>query len=1042
MSQQQKEIPINQPQDIVGGGISREVFKQIQARETLISQQNKSKEHLLFFNSNGAWARMVSSVNTISEVDSRDLAVGSLTVEQVKGSKNLAYNNVLMGGTLKQGTSNNPTSLGGGVSEMTHSPIQIDEQGFVQPGDIKNNAYHKYESLGFRPTPGLTSVAVKSKGTYGTLREAEVEFKVWSLEDLEVMQALYLRPGYSILLEWGHSLQLDSSSLPGNLSVREQITTYKRFLEDDIRDPMATFEKDLLQLTQQADYNYDAFVGYVSNFNWSLNQDGGYDCMVKIIAKGSIIESIAATFDTSTVYPAEQLKPLKEGKGKDERKSIYHKLFSEMKRNILYGAGARIYKRDNLNQKKNTYNSGEHFTKTLNNFMYLRLSNIEKEGTGFFDDDDLNEFWLPLHAVLDVFNNYIALVDNTKDPGKGTNSPGRKLVQFYTGWQDTNTEGAYEKKNKYLTSDQHFSINPLVCVLPKKPKLIKLLNSKGDVVRWPNGEDSYKLGVIWKDKFHEFIEQGFTTKLLRGDENDILNIFISANYIQTELDTIIKTAEDSDQNGNNNIVDFIKTLLKSMNDAMGGINDLDLVYDEPTDLFYILDRKVTPTQIDTIPSLSLSGTKSVISDVNITSQISSNIASMVSIAAQGTEGNSRDNVAPLLKWNRGLLDRHIRHKAQSTSDDQAKVTQTEDRSNPEDTQLEKWIEDYYEYWQELNGASFWDNGDFKEELVGALSNYHKIFCQKYVVEAYYKDPSDPKPPPGVIPVELSFSTMGIGGLKIGQAFRIEPGLLPQNYNQNFGYIITGLSHTIQDSKWTTDIKTQFYNLQKPSNVEIENYKKKNPITSKYALGTDSGGTPSNISNIETAPENAIDPAPVINPNKIGTLSPINSPVYRRTGIDLRNSSKSDVLKLFNEGRLIQIGNANFEPNYFALYTSTAKLLDGKYYLEASAGRAAMGWISELKRKGINFIISSAIRYGANTGKGPHGYGIALDFGNLSYLVDNSTDISTNRNARIQYPIYRQIAEIGANYGWYNPWRLSNNAGTMDELWHFEYWGQP
>ena len=35
--------------------------------------------------------------------------------------------------------------------------------------------------------------------------------------------------------------------------------------------------------------------------------------------------------------------------------------------------------------------------------------------------------------------------------------------------------------------------------------------------------------------------------------------------------------------------------------------------------------------------------------------------------------------------------------------------------------------------------------------------------------------------------------------------------------------------------------------------------------------------------------------------------------------------------------------------------------------------------------------------------------------------------------------YKKIAEIGVKYGWYNPWRLSDNAGT-DEIWHFEYWG--
>ncbi len=68
--------------------------------------------------------------------------------------------------------------------------------------------------------------------------------------------------------------------------------------------------------------------------------------------------------------------------------------------------------------------------------------------------------------------------------------------------------------------------------------------------------------------------------------------------------------------------------------------------------------------------------------------------------------------------------------------------------------------------------------------------------------------------------------MGIGGLKIGQAFLIEEGLLPNQYSENFGFIITGLSHNIADGKWTTDVKTQFYSTKKPTPEEIAYFKEK------------------------------------------------------------------------------------------------------------------------------------------------------------------------------------------------------------------------
>ena len=212
MSKVGKDIPQDNPKEVIGGGLNGSVVKQLIAREKLLSQNKRSKDHLLFFNSNGAWARLVSSINTITEEETKALADGTVTIKEVTGNKNLAYNNVLMGGVFKQTTPKNQTSIGSGLNQELHNPINIDSKGFITAGDINKAAYNKYGSLGFRPQPGITSVSVNSKGTYGTLREAEVQVTVWTLEDLEMMQALYLRPGYTILLEWGHSLQLDSET--------------------------------------------------------------------------------------------------------------------------------------------------------------------------------------------------------------------------------------------------------------------------------------------------------------------------------------------------------------------------------------------------------------------------------------------------------------------------------------------------------------------------------------------------------------------------------------------------------------------------------------------------------------------------------------------------------------------------------------------------------------------------------------------------------------------------------------------------------------
>ena len=119
-------------------------------------------------------------------------------------------------------------------------------------------------------------------------------------------------------------------------------------------------------------------------------------------------------------------------------------------------------------------------------------------------------------------------------------------------------------------------------------------------------------------------------------------------------------------------------------------------------------------------------------------------------------------------------------------------------------------------------------------------------------------------------------------------------------------------------------------------------------------------------------------------------------------------------------------------------------------LHPAAAKAWFKWKAEMNQKNIAYRISSAYRSvqhqkglgsgsgTASPGSSPHGFGGALDFGNLYRIVGGATTAKPNLKGR-KTEAYKQIAEIGAKYGWYNPKRLADNYGT-DEIWHFEYWG--
>ena len=119
-------------------------------------------------------------------------------------------------------------------------------------------------------------------------------------------------------------------------------------------------------------------------------------------------------------------------------------------------------------------------------------------------------------------------------------------------------------------------------------------------------------------------------------------------------------------------------------------------------------------------------------------------------------------------------------------------------------------------------------------------------------------------------------------------------------------------------------------------------------------------------------------------------------------------------------------------------------------------------IARAKKDGIKWRVSSTYRdyssqvacyekYGpgsaAKPGSSPHGWGLALDFGEICGMQETKAKalgVGRAKPAPAKYTrenskIYQWLAKNAPNYGWYNPYRLADNAG-MDEAWHWEYWG--
>tara|TARA_R100000005_G_scaffold96502_1_gene83944 strand:- start:6801 stop:9725 length:2925 start_codon:yes stop_codon:yes gene_type:complete len=127
------------------------------------------------------------------------------------------------------------------------------------------------------PAPGITRVSIDQSGMMGSIRKAKIDFTVFTEADLHIYQMLYMTPGISVVLEWGWS-HYRGTFLPECESQDEYVVKIRdRSLGGgDSDDP------------SQAGL-YDGMLGVVSNFQYTVRQDTGYDCQVDLMSPNSFV---------------------------------------------------------------------------------------------------------------------------------------------------------------------------------------------------------------------------------------------------------------------------------------------------------------------------------------------------------------------------------------------------------------------------------------------------------------------------------------------------------------------------------------------------------------------------------------------------------------------------------------------------------------------------------------------------------------------------------------------------------------------------------
>ena len=803
---------------IVGEQFPEFVIEQINQRQTIHGKKDRTIDDLVYLNAKTAWVKLASGVSLKGNEK-----ISSLGLKGVDPGMDLAKQYILFGGVSKK--SEDSTILQQ-FEGFTTDPSKIN------PYNI--NAKQKSTNLdfGFVPPPGIESAEIKNLNR-GSIKKATVKLKAYSRDQFEILDILYMRLGYTVLLEWGWShyftnegkLETTGYTLTEapNGFFSEEYSSHRQFL-------------GVIQGYRSGkDGNYDGLLAKVSNFEWSFNPDGSYDITLTLVSLGDVIESLKTNVSPRLKDISEEDKPKdvlseylfiwKEFNNPDPDnppntpKTIYHYIPSAT------GIGYFI-EPDNDKQIFTSFTSPEYDNKTETSNALIK--EFEISGRTFkkvtisqpplvdrLDNaSEIGKFakYLPpkdfdfkssstgkFSFQLDYTTTYGGDLENLKDVIYFEYKSGEESEDAE---KDSNSNLGYYMRLGHLLG----KVNELCIPVNNKNNfpIIRIDNSKSPMLLYPNQISFDPRVCVVRNKIDGY--KVFTQLKQWADETngiaDLMSVYVSFSTIQNAIDSNL------DERGDLALVSFIQSICTDLNKALGGVNNLEPVVDEETNTLEIIDGSFISDEVNERkyelevfgynPSFNSSN---FVRNLDLKTTITPEYAAMVTIGATAGGYVKGTEATMFSKWNKGLVDRF----QEEYSPPSETPTSTADDKEPEDN--------YKKYLAAANstilGYSSEDDSNINLDDT-IIDNNLSVVTEYYKYLNYLGQQNNSKfasTSNGFIPFGVGVTMDGLSGIKIYNKLNISTRFLPSNYPESLHFIIKGVSHKISNQDWETSLET-------------------------------------------------------------------------------------------------------------------------------------------------------------------------------------------------------------------------------------------
>lgn len=807
--------------NIVGTPFAPFLKKQLDVRGEKISSNTRDNTTLQYLTNRNAWVRLSSGANTKTDNGY---------------SNDLAKEYVLQGGAISM----NYVKDGDNKEKYKSTDLR---KGF-------NETYTQgaTDNLGFKPMPGIVGVSVGTGGKWQTLMQANIEIIAYDLDQLDTIQKLYMSLGCTVFLEWGHTNYFK------NDGTFENNPRALYFFQTQNKEELLRWST---KRRKEQDGNYECIVGTVYNFDWSANPDGSYNCKIKVMGPGGMVESLRINTTTNIDFNIFD-------KDNDTKKytSVLSNALGTIKSYLeKSGVAEEVESRRNFgvidnsnfsaknNKIKNSKDEPLSYADILNGIY----SKAQYKGPQFIGDneDDLKidfgkndslkfgnawQFQSGYETAnnltpidISLYHGYTAVTSvNDEDKTKLsyiTLGHLMTLIQhlgiFISGKKNDQGKVSNRKPAIYLdynpentvisTGVLEASIDPAKCMVPYKVNRM----DASETTRASLKKYFYPLDIESKttrswltttegnDKKNFLIQKSAQDKGSKIKENQINKTYPDSSFqgklfnVLVNLDFAIKTLEDQSNNSEDksvNLIEYINAILDGINISLGKVNSFRTFFDDSSHCIRIVDENIVDR--DALKKNIYEIKPFGTQSIAYDYGFSSKVSPKLAsqIVISTQQGGGISNFPEdVLSYQK--LNADIEDRFAQAKEPSIVPQDNKDEEDPQDKKsLQTLFDHIYNVYNLRNDLDLNSISNLVTTYSDLQSRNNKFWSKTAGTV--------------LIPLEYNLTIDGISGILPYTAFKVPNNRLPKKYKDRVGFAVFSINHEFSNNQWTTKLRGQ------------------------------------------------------------------------------------------------------------------------------------------------------------------------------------------------------------------------------------------